>query len=84
MLLQGAIEAEAKVGLKMNVPEKNLKNVLSKLSSLTSPTVGALNETGWNSVEVIVDEKFVRDIIPEIKRAGATGIVEYPLNKVIS
>lgn len=84
MLLQGAILAESKVGLKMNVPQAGLKKVLAKLPAMTSPTVNDLSEAGWKSVEVIVDEKFVRDIIPEIKRAGATGIVEYPLNKVIA
>ncbi len=83
MLLQGAIAAEEKVGLKMNVPAKNLKKVITSLPALNTPTISSLTEEGWHSVEVIVDEKIVRDIIPQLKTAGATGIVEYPLNKVI-
>ncbi len=83
MLLQGAIMAEDKVGLKMNVPQQKLSTVLAKLPALHAPTISALTNQEWASVEVILDEKVVRDIIPEIKRAGASGIVEYPLNKVI-
>ncbi len=83
LLLQGAILAEEKVGLKMNVPKKAIKTVLAKLPALNSPTISQLTNENWVSVEVILNEKTVRDIIPEIKRAGASGIVEYPLNKVI-
>lgn len=83
MLLQSSIMAEEKVGLKMNVPRKSLKKVLEKLPSLHAPTVNDLSDPEWASIEVILDEKFVRDTIPEIKRAGACGIVEYPLHKVI-
>lgn len=83
LLLRGAITAEDKVGLKMNVPKNKLNQVLTKLPSLNAPTVSPLTNQAWASVEVILDEKVVRDIIPEIERAGATGIVEYPLNKVI-
>lgn len=83
MLLQGAITAEEKVGLKMNVPQKKLPAVLKQLPAMNSPTVSQLNDEKWASVEVILDEKIVRDILPELKRAGADGIVEYPLNKVI-
>jgi len=83
MLLQGAILAEEKVGLKMNVPKKSLPEVLAKLPALNSPTISHLSNQEWVSLEVILDERTVRDIIPEIKRAGASGIVEYPLNKVI-
>jgi ATP phosphoribosyltransferase len=83
LLLQGAITAEDKVGLKMNVPKKKLNAVLAKLPALHAPTVAALSNDAWASIEVILDERVVRDIIPEIKRAGASGIVEYPLNKVI-
>lgn len=83
LLVQGAIAAEEKVGLKMNVPEKSLQKVLSALPALHTPTIGSLTDKGWHSVEVIVDEKIVRDIIPDLKSAGASGIVEYPLNKVI-
>jgi len=83
MLMNGAIIAEGKVGLKMNVPEKCLDGVFKKLPALQKPTVAPLSEKGWFSVEVIVDEKVVRQLIPELKAAGASGIVEYSLNKVI-
>ena len=83
MLLQGALAAEDKVGLKMNVPKKTLKHVLSILPSLHSPTISPLTDEGWVDLDVILDERTVRDIIPLLKKAGATGIVEYPLNKVI-
>ncbi len=83
LLLQGALSAEEKVGLKMNVPEKEFRKVLSLLSAMHSPTVSALSDTGWYAIDVVIDEKIVRDIIPRLKSAGASGIVEYPLNKVI-
>ncbi len=83
MLLQGAINAEEKVGLKMNVPKKNLKAVMAKLPALQAPTVSTQSDQNWVALEVIVDEKIVREMIPALKRAGASGIVEYPLNKVI-
>lgn len=83
LLLKGALAAEEKVGLKMNVPEKAFKKVLSLLSAMHSPTVSPLSGTGWYAVEVITDEKMVRDLIPKLKSIGASGIVEYPLNKVI-
>jgi ATP phosphoribosyltransferase len=83
ILLKGALVAEEKVGLKMNVPTKKLKEVTSILPSLHTPTVSSLSDKDWVAIEVILDEKVVRDIIPDLKRAGAQGIVEYPLNKVI-
>jgi len=83
MLLQGAIDAEAKVGLKMNMPKRNLEAVLKSLPALHAPTVSNQTDQDWVAIEVIVDEKTVREIIPVLKRAGASGIVEYPLNKVI-
>lgn len=83
MLLKGALAAEEKVGLKMNVESKSLKRVMSLLSAMHSPTISSLSEEGWFALEVIINEKSVRDIIPKLKKAGATGIVEYPLNKVI-
>ncbi|MBI3541345.1 MAG: ATP phosphoribosyltransferase [Deltaproteobacteria bacterium] len=83
MLLQGAIQAEEKVGLKMNVAKKDLDKVLSKLPALHTPTVSTQADQDWVAVEIIVDEKVVREMIPALKRAGASGIVEYPLNKVI-
>ncbi len=83
MLLKGALAAEENVGLKMNVSSKNLKRVMSLLSAMHSPTISALSEKGWYALEVMINEKTVRDIIPKLKMAGASGIVEYPLNKVI-
>ena len=83
LLLRGALAAEEKVGLKMNVPEKSFKRILSLLSAMHSPTVSALSDTGWYAIDVVIDESVVRDLIPKLKSAGASGIVEYPLNKVI-
>ena len=83
MLLKGALLAEEKVGLKMNVPRAKLDKVTKILPSLRTPTVSNLSDEKWVAIEVIIDEKTVRDIIPNLKRAGAQGIVEYPLNKVI-
>lgn len=83
MLLKAALLAEEKVGLKMNVPKHKLDKVTKILPSLHTPTVSNLSDSGWVAIEVIIDEKVVRDIIPNLKRAGAEGIVEYPLNKVI-
>jgi len=82
-LLKGALVARAKVGLKMNVPPSKLETVLAKLDALRRPTVSPLADESGFAVETIVDETVARDIIPELKRAGAEGIVEYPLNMVI-
>jgi len=83
MLLKGALAAEVKVGLKMNVPMKSLKRLMTLLSAMHSPTISALSDEGWYALEVMIEEKIVRDIIPKLKKAGASGIVEYQLNKVI-
>ena len=83
LLLKGAIAAEGKVGLKMNVRKNDLKRVLSKLPALKKPTISGLSDDGWFAVETIIDEKVVRVLIPVLKQAGAQGIIEYPLNKVI-
>ncbi len=83
MLLRGALEAEERVGMKMNVPEKSLKKVLSLLPAMHSPTIAALTVEGWYDIDVVIEERLVRDLIPKLKEAGATGIVEYQLNKVI-
>jgi len=83
MLLKGALEAESKVGLKMNVPKAKLKEVSSQLPSLHTPTVSNQTDPDWVAIEVIIDKHVVRDIIPKLKKAGAEGIIEYPLNKVI-
>jgi ATP phosphoribosyltransferase len=83
MLLKGALIAERLVGLKMNVPKSKLYAVLRELPALQTPTIAELSDKGWVDVDTIIDEKIVRDLIPKLKRAGAAGIVEYPLNKVI-
>jgi ATP phosphoribosyltransferase len=83
LLLNAAIEAEGKVGLKLNVETKNLNKVLKILPAITSPTVSQLSNKKWVALETIIDEKIVKKIIPALKKAGATGIIEYPLNKVI-
>jgi ATP phosphoribosyltransferase len=83
MLLQGALRAEEKVGLKMNVRRADLDRILRVLPAMQNPTISTLSEAGWFSLEVIVDEKTVRELIPVLKKEGASGIVEYPLNKVI-
>jgi len=82
-LLQGALQAERLVGLKMNVKENSLEETMKILPSLTSPTVANLYEKGWVSVEIVVEEAIVRDLIPKLRESGVEGIIEYPLNKVI-
>jgi ATP phosphoribosyltransferase len=83
LLLKGALDAEAKVGLKMNVPERKLRGLLQTLPALRNPTVSNLSLAGWVAVETIIDEHVVRELIPALKAAGAEGIIEYPLNKVV-
>lgn len=83
LLLRGALEAEAKVGLKMNIDERNLSKLLADLPALRNPTISHLSQPGWVAVETIIDEHVVRDLIPQLKLAGAEGIIEYPLNKVV-
>jgi ATP phosphoribosyltransferase len=83
LLLRGALAAEEKVGLKMNVPRARLASLLQDLPALRNPTISALSREDWVAVETIIDEKIVREIIPQLKDAGAEGIIEYPLNKVI-
>jgi len=83
LMLRGALEAEAKVGLKMNIAENRLDALLEALPALRNPTISRLSQPGWVAVETIIDEPVVREIIPELKAAGAEGIIEYPLNKVV-
>lgn len=83
LLLQGAMAARDKVGLKLNLPEEKLEGMLKELPSLRRPTISKLSEPGWVAVETIIDEKVVREIIPQLKSLGAEGIIEYPLNKVV-
>ncbi len=83
LLLKGALEAETKVGLKMNLESKNLASLLESLPALRRPTISNLSQAGWVAVETIIDEHVVRELIPLLKAAGAEGIIEYPLNKVV-
>jgi ATP phosphoribosyltransferase len=83
LLLVGALTARDKVGLKMNLPRTKLQNLLDALPALRNPTVSPLAQNDWVAVETIIDEKIVREIIPQLKSLGAEGIIEYPLNKVV-
>jgi len=83
LLLEGALNAEQKVGVKMNVQQATLGKVTGLIPALRNPTVSSLTQEGWVAIEVVVDEKVIRDLIPKLKAAGAEGIIEYPLNKVI-
>ncbi len=83
LLLHGALRAEKLVGLKMNVPEEKLPQIMDMLPSLTSPTVANLYNKNWLSIEIVVDEGIVRDLIPNLRSVGAEGIIEYSLNKVV-
>ena len=83
MLLKGALLGDKLVGLKMNVPEKQIEKIVGLLPSLNAPTIAALYNSDWVSVETVVDSSFVRDLIPELLKSGAEGIIEYPLNKVV-
>ena len=83
MLLQGALEAEAKVGLKMNIARRTWRHCSRALPALRNPTISHLSQPGWVAVETIIDEHVVRELIPQLKAAGAEGIIEYPLNKVV-
>lgn len=83
MLLRGALNAEQLVGLKMNVNRANLQAVNALLPALKKPTLSPLSDSDWVALEIIVEERVVRDLLPNLKRAGAEGLVEYPLNKVI-
>ena len=83
LLLQAALNAASKVGLKMNLPKSNLNRIIDALPALRTPTISQLSDPAWVAVETIVDEKTVREIIPTLKANGAEGIVEYSLNKVV-
>jgi ATP phosphoribosyltransferase len=83
LLIHGALAAEGKVGLKLNAPKDKLDEIVKMLPAMKNPTISALYDSSWVAVEIIVEEKTVRDLIPKLKRAGAADIIEYPLNKVI-
>jgi ATP phosphoribosyltransferase len=82
LLLAGALRAEAQVGLKMNVPPDRLKEIIALLPAITAPTVSPLYDTDWFAIESVIAEATVRDLIPKLLKAGAVGIIEYPLNKI--
>lgn len=83
ILLQGALNAEGMVGLKLNLKEKDIKKIMDILPALKRPTISQLTIPGWLALEVVLEEKVVKKILPQLKRAGAEGIIEYPLNKLI-
>lgn len=83
MLLQSALEAHSKVGLKLNIEKSKLDSILTDLPALRNPTINRLTDESWVAIDTIIDESVVRDIIPELKKRGAEGIIEYPLNKVV-
>lgn len=83
MLVRGALDAQGRVGLKLNIDEEKLTELITLLPALREPTISSLSELGWVSVEVILEEKQVRELVPRLKKLGAEGIVEYPLNKII-
>lgn len=84
LLLRGALSAETLVGIKMNVPKEKIEDVVKIIPSLTAPTVAQLYKSEWLSVESVIQESVVREIIPQLINSGADGIIEYPLNKVVS
>ncbi|MBV8970375.1 MAG: ATP phosphoribosyltransferase [Verrucomicrobia bacterium] len=83
VLLQGALNARNKVGVKMNLEEARLADLIAMLPALRNPTVAPLAQPGWVAVETVIDEKIVRDLIPKLKQLGAEGIIEFPLNKIV-
>jgi len=83
LLLQSALEANSKVGLKLNIEKSKLDSILADLPALRNPTINRLTDESWVAIDTILDEKVVREIIPELKQRGAEGIIEYPLNKVV-
>ena len=83
MLLKGALEAESRVGIKMNVPKDRIDTIVAMLPSITAPTVADLYGADWYSVEIVVPEEEVRELIPKLIKHGAVGIIEYPLNKIV-
>ena len=83
LLLTSALEANSKVGLKLNIKKSKLKAILADLPALRNPTINRLTDESWVAIDTILDEKVVREMIPELKERGAEGIIEYPLNKVV-
>ena len=84
LMLKGAMDAEGKVGIKLNVPRKELEAIMKILPAMKNPTINDLHDPEWVAVETVLDENVVRKIIPELKKFGGRDIIEYPLNKVIA
>jgi ATP phosphoribosyltransferase len=84
MMLNAALQADTKVGLKLNLERNKLSEVLLNLPSLRKPTISSLADEDWIAVETVIEKKVAREIIPALKRLGAEGIVEYPLNKIVA
>jgi len=83
LMLNAAIDAQGQVGLMLNAKKANLREILDILPALNSPTVSELSDSEWVALNTILEEGVVREVVPRLKAAGATGIVEYPLNKVV-
>ena len=83
LLLKGALEAESRVGMKLNIPKGQIESILDLLPSITAPTVADLYGKNWVSIEIVVSEAEVRDLIPRLRERGAEGIIEYPLTKIV-
>jgi ATP phosphoribosyltransferase len=84
LLLLGAIEAQGKVGVKLNAKKKDLNKIIKVLPALRRPTISSLSSKDWFALEVIIEEDSIKELIPRLKELGAEGIVEYPLNKIIN
>jgi ATP phosphoribosyltransferase len=82
-LLQGTLDAENYVGLKCNVEEKRLDKVLAVMPALHNPTISHLSDTGWLAVETVLHNTDIKNVVPRLKRAGASGIIEFPITKII-
>ena len=83
LMLDAALQADAKVGLKLNIERSKLHEVVEQLPALRNPTISSLADENWIAVETVIEKKISRELIPALKRLGAEGIVEYPLNKIV-
>jgi ATP phosphoribosyltransferase len=83
MMLEAALQADSKVGLKLNLEKTKMDNILKDLPALRNPTISSLSDKSWVALETVIEKKVSRELIPALKRAGAEGIVEFPLNKLV-
>jgi len=83
MMLEAALQADSKVGLKLNLKKTKMDNILKDLPALRNPTISTLSDESWVALETVIEKKVSRELIPALKRAGAEGIVEFPLNKLV-